>query len=339
MELTGRVVRQIVLLTMLLVVVPMVVFPEQFGTNLARASLIGVMYEVVFYGFVCFLFHRRASLLRLVGAAGVCLVYRMAVGAVFGLTIAAMYSMNLRLSLTLGVFSYLPAIVLQIAAAPFILRSALLPVIAPIRQRHSLIRELELRESRSRARAESAPADADETPVAPVAAPVSFAPHRAPEAPVRHAETTGTTSESFSLESNGFDRATRYIAEDGSVHLAAIVDTDGLLLGQFSRGTVVAESWAPLALLLREANLPVLKRTDWGGPERISLLLPGLKVVAVFEADFNMLVIADRQQSDFLDIRINQGLDTVRKYMAHRYGRTPIENAERQYESSTQDIH
>ncbi|MCK4574458.1 MAG: hypothetical protein KAU36_08800, partial [candidate division Zixibacteria bacterium] len=124
MEISGRVARQILLFSLIVLIIPMIVFPELFGTQLAKASLLNALYELVFYGCVLYFLNRGARLMQLVQAAGLCLVYRLALGMVLGLLIAAMYPMQLTVAVTLGMSSYIPAILLQMIATPFILKPA-----------------------------------------------------------------------------------------------------------------------------------------------------------------------------------------------------------------------
>ncbi|MEA3297112.1 MAG: hypothetical protein U9R56_04545, partial [candidate division Zixibacteria bacterium] len=102
MQITARIIRQIALFSMLLIVIPMVVFPELLGTSLTRMSLINIVYELAFYGAMGAMLDRKTTLRNLLQAAGMCLVYRMTLGAVFSFTIAAMYSMSISISLALG---------------------------------------------------------------------------------------------------------------------------------------------------------------------------------------------------------------------------------------------
>ena len=61
MYITGRIGRQILLYSLLLMIIPMIIFPEKFGSSLGKASLINAMFELVFYGLVIYFFNRKAS--------------------------------------------------------------------------------------------------------------------------------------------------------------------------------------------------------------------------------------------------------------------------------------
>jgi predicted regulator of Ras-like GTPase activity (Roadblock/LC7/MglB family) len=316
---------------MVLVIVPMVIFPNQFGTGLARASLVNAFVELVFYGIVLFVLNRRTTLINLVQAAGLCLVYRLAMGGLFGLVIAAMYSMNVRISITMGVSSYLPVILLQILATPFVLKPLLLQSLS-LRKAvpDSAGEPVEESSASPTAIAETSitPLTPAEVEPAPVVEPVSVAPMPDFSTPEKDDSPESKTPTKGWQEINGFDRATRYIGEDASVTLAAVIDNDGLLLSHFQRGDVDPEQWAPLALLMRTSQTAVLSRFGWGEPLGISLDLPGQHVVVSYDERFALIVAADQQGSGTLNIRINQALETVRQYLSQRYEERVFENLE-----------
>ena len=331
MEISGRHSRQILLLSLVVLIIPMIVFPARFGTGLAQMSLLYIGYEVVFYMVAAFGLLRRASLLPLFQAAAICLVYRLVLGAVFGLLIATMYSMNLRVSLMLGLFSYLPALLLHVVMTPFILTTALKVLLGASQRRMPAAFPAEHPETAgdgkttfvrtTSPRGQSAPAS--EPAIRPI-----------PEArPQTVVESAGTTRPG---DGSGFERATRYLAEHGSVLVAAVVDNEGLLLGHFQRGEAVAEDWAPLALLFYEQNQAVIDRFGGGVPERLTLQLPKVKVVLAREELFYFMVVAETQSDDLLGIRFSQGLEIVKKYVAERYDGERAANPENAYVRSTQ---
>lgn len=333
MELTSRISRQVALLSMVLVIVPVIVFPERFGTDLARASLITVLYEIVFYGLVLWLFYRRTNLIQLVQAGAVCLVYRLALGALFGLLIAAMYSMDIRVSIALGMSGYVPVVLFHVIAAPLVLRSALSGLLQG-RQPSRPVVEAQApptpsapparwEDTRSEGLAEQAPGQKQMTEMSPPAQPEAT-----PEWRDSMAERDNTRETGHHGELSGFERAARYIGEDGAVMMAGVVDREGLLLGGFSRGNLIAEDWAPYCWLFRQHNQAVLSRAGLDEPERLNLLLPDKKIIVAFDRQFALMVVAERQMSDTLSIRVNQALEMVRGYLVQRYNPELFENVE-----------
>jgi hypothetical protein len=328
MEITGRIVRQISLISMLVLIVPMIMFPDQLGAGLTKVSLINIVYELIYYSVVILFFYHRASLLKIVQITGLCLVYRLTLGAIFGFLIASMYSMNLTVSLTLGLASYLPAILLHIAVTPFILKPVSSQLVPFKKRRRQPIKEpvpVEVPEHGGTTAAVS-PKQAFSRPT-PVHVPE-------PKVHLSRESRVGSPSGQESAEANGFDRAVRYIGEDISVQLAVIVDDEGLLLGQFRRGEIEADDKGPFSLLFCETNRDALQRAGWGTPEKIDLSVKDTRIIVAHEESWRLMVVAHRHGDDFLNIRINQGLEIIRKYVARRYGQKLSVNAEKMYVSS-----
>lgn len=328
MEITPRIARQIGMLTMILVIAPMVAFPEQFGSGLGQTSLINVLYELVFYAVVLFVLNRRANLIQLIQAGALCFVYRLVLGALFGLVISAMYSMNIRVSLGLGMAGYLPAVYIHVLAAPFILKP-LLNQVFPGQPRKSPVREepkATIEEAADHPRPTSlANFETKEAPMMSTARPFQ------PAEVVPGLRTTAThdvSSEIGISDMNGFDRTTRYIGEDGAVLVAAVVDCEGLLLSRFERGQETAEQWAPQCWEMYQSHARILSKVDCSAPERLNVMVADKKVVVSFDSDFCLMVVAERQMTDTLSIRMNQGMEIVRQYIASRYGQELFENAE-----------
>lgn len=323
MEISGRIARQILIFSLLVLVVSMLMFPMKYGTDLPDAPLVNVGAELVFYGLVIHLLNRKLLPLQLVSSAGLCLVYRFALGAVLGVAIAAIYDWQLKVALLAGMGSYLPGMLLQVVATPFILR----PVVKSL---HA-------------SRPGSRPAGANMQSSAMDTTTSSFAASKGKGyrtsgrvSPTDStwragADAPGSGATGIGGDSNGFERATRYIGEDGSVLMAAVVDTEGLLLGNFCRRGVDADDWAPFALLLVEQNCQTLTRFGCTMPEKMDLFLKDKKVVVAREDAYCLMVVAERSTEDVLNIRINQGLEIVRKYVAERYSDKLIGNVEKTY--------
>ncbi|UCG60603.1 MAG: hypothetical protein JSV52_09725 [Candidatus Zixiibacteriota bacterium] len=321
MEISGRIARQILLFSLLVLTVSMVIFPKKYGTMLPEAPLVNVVFELVFYGLVVHLLNRKLSPLQLISSAGLCLIYRFALGGGVGLLIVALYSWKLKTALLAGMGSYLPGMLLQIVAAPFILK----PVIDSLHNPRAA--------RRTRPAASTNASDA--TSSVAVSKEKGFSktvPTYATESPAASGRTaqTGTSSSAVS-DGNGFERATRYIGEDGSVLVAAVVDKEGLLLGNFSRRGVDAEEWAPFALTLVEQNEQVVSKLACDAPEKIDILFDNKRIVVACEKAYSLMVVSERATDDVLNIRINQGLEIIRKYVVERYSDKLIGNAEKAY--------
>ena len=313
MEISGQTGRRALIGFVAALIVPLLFFPNQFGLQLARGGIVYLFYELVYYGFVGFLMQRRGNLINLAQFAGTCLIFRLTVGAVFGILVAVLYSMRLSISLSLGLSSYLPTVLLHVVATPLILKPILDDIVRAPRRVVSASPggSPSARESRASAPSERTPMRKTiTTPKAGDAAPSASRPTSMPMG-----------------DMSGFERAVRYIGEHSAVAIAAVVDHEGLLLANYRRGNAEPEDWAPLALLLFDANQSVLSRTDAGQPEKIDLVMPGHRIIVVRNDSWALLVVADHHSDETVHIRCAQGVETISKYMRERYSGDKEEEA------------
>lgn len=334
MEANGQTSRSVLLFSLVVMILPLVAFPARFGTELARASLVNALYELAYYGLVVWLFHRQASLWKVIEGAGVCLIYRLIVGAVFGLLVAAMYTMGVGVALSLGLSGYLPAILIQVALAPFILKPVVASLIAP---------EESVRRNVRRPRSLEA-GETGRTSIA-ISKQRGVVTQDTALEPTPPTEPDMVTGESFGADTgglktgsdlNGFDKAVGYIGEHGSVKLAIVVDDEGLLLANFMRGQTEAEVIAPQALRFLEGSREFLDRCNLDGLEKLDLLLDADRLVVAVSDGYCLVVLSERHDDDLLSIRINQGIDMINRFVAERYGDKLNSNAERIHVSSAQ---
>ncbi|MFC1475289.1 hypothetical protein ACFLQG_01445, partial [Candidatus Zixiibacteriota bacterium] len=263
MELSGRIIRQIILLSMVVLIVPMLIFPERLGLDLVKASFLNAMFELTFYAFAIFIFFRKARLSQLIQMAGLCLIYRFALGLVFGILIVLMYPMKMSIALSLGMSSYLPAIFLHIATAPFILK----PII-----------DNQLEERVSRVTIPQPKTVSENTGLSFVATKEKVVPpQEKPKAlPVEKimdiTAAPGKKSINTPEEYSGFEEAVKYISSDGSVQLVSVIDNEGLLLASFKRGDFDPEKYTPHTLSLIKTNNQELKKFGFEKPQKIEYL-------------------------------------------------------------------
>lgn len=310
------------LATLGLIVAPLLVFPEALGLPLALDVSANIALELLFYGLVLLALLRGQTMIEWFRSILLCFAYRLAIGAVFGFIVALAYGLQFSVALQLGAFSYLPALLVHALATPFVLRTWL---------------EVPRRLLASRP-APAASGTADYIPTGGTSIVLTRDRKSRPVVPQQsstHGEMPriiGRSSESAYAspgEVTGFDRAVRYVGEHLSVQLAAVVDKEGLLLSNFRRGTVVAEDWAPLALVFIETNRTVLDRYGLTVADKIDLVLKDRHVVVARDDQFTLLVVADRQVDETLNIRIHQALEAMRRFVAERYGKVAEINAER----------
>ena len=308
--------------TMIIVAVPFIAFPGRIGNELGSAQAWTVLLEIAYYAATIYLFNRRAVLPHIGMMAGLCLGYRLAAGVLFGLMISMLYSVSVVSGIKLGLYGYLPVMIIQVAGTPYVLRSYL--------ERYAVPRPV-LRAPKREPAIKEQPQPTGSISISRERGIVSESrvfSGGEPE-PKRSSVTSTDTFASNYNDLNAFDRAVKYLGEHGSVFLALVVDNEGLLLANYKRGSLIPEDWAPLALVMYDQNQRLLERSRLGTPEKINVAFQEKRLVITHEARFTVLVLAERQADDTLAIRINQCMEMIRKYVAERYSPKQEVNAER----------
>jgi len=313
--------RLMLLISSVLIVIPMVIFPAKLGTELSSGSFVYAIFEILYYGVIFFILRPASNLFQLFQGAGFTFLCRIVIGSVFGLLVSVMYDVGFTAALTLGVSKYLPAIILHVAFAPIITKPFYYAILG-----EASGDEL-YRDKKRRAAFQSSTAPTTTSQI--IVKPNAVIPR---EVSIEEPQTTVTVEKG----ADGFARAVKYIGEHHSVKLATVVDYEGLTMSSFSRNDVDVEKWAPLALLFNEANTRVLNRlSDVTGPERLDITFGQERLYAIKVSQFTLLVLSDREDDDLLGIRLAQGSDIISKYVSERYDKLMSANPEEKYVSST----
>lgn len=326
MTISGRSLWQLQLFSIVMLIVPMIVYPNMLGTNLQKFAATHILYELLFYFVVTFVLYRQVSFFQAIQISGVCLIYRLILACLFSFLLAAVHSMSVNVSFTLGMYSYLPALLLHIVATPLMLK----PMLDGLYSESFKGRVIRTTETSA-----TEPRDTGVTSVAyskerKVSKPVSRPMNRTASA--RRTSDHGARETQYNnTDLNGFDKATKYVGEDGSVRLVAVIDREGLLLSNFTRGGLVAEDVAPYTLSIMSTCAAKMEKIEYGSPERIDFMLKDERIVLATEKYCSLMVIAERRSDDLLNIRINQAIEMIRKYMSERYSQKLHPTMEKSY--------
>ncbi len=312
--------RLILLLSLVLVAVPMVLFPHRLGISFSGGSALFLLYEMIFYGVVLYAFRRDARLSTLMVGAALTLVYRLVLGAAFGVTIIIMYSLDSSIAFSLGMAKYMPGIILQVLAAPFVLRPVYLGMAAslsPVSEPH--YRRGARREVIGEASAVTTPSLRENL--------------ISPAAPAGRSETASPNTPAGS-DDNQFDRAMAYLGESGAVRMALLVDLEGLPLARFNRSPEEPEDWAPYALVSLERNCNF---AAWNGqqelPERVDVGFRSQRLLIRRIDRLILMLVTEPNVDETIHIRIAQAADMIRKYMNERYSPAIFARVEGRYVS------
>lgn len=315
---------QILLLSVIILMVPLFYFPSKFGLDLASGSFIYSFFEIAFYGFIFYFLRPGVSLAQLFAGAGATFLYRIIIGTLFGGLLALLYQMDFAVSLTLGISKYLPAIFLHIIAAPFIMKPVFTSIIGEQKVSHRAGRP-----SPSSKRQKSAqPGSARQSAMTEEKAFESFTRWGSKE--------SSSPGHSVTYDTNGFERAVKYLGEHHAVLVATVVDQEGLTMARFSRPGSDVEKWAPLALPFHRVNENIIKRNARQNKiEKLDLAFDGSRLIISRVASFDLMILANREEDELLNIRIAQAADIIKKYISERYDRLLSSGTEEEYVSST----
>ncbi|HSG99230.1 MAG TPA: hypothetical protein VLB27_04220 [candidate division Zixibacteria bacterium] len=319
-----RDVMQLVVFSLIVVVGPLLVYPRTFDVDLTVTWPSLFLAEFAYYLIVSALLNTGSGAGAAALGALVSFGYRICLAALFGLMIFAPGAAELGEAIGEGVYKFWPAFALFILSAPFVTVSLVRTMI-----------------ERMAAESQAAPQfTAPREPVAverPVrsearksvytATLVTGSEPREAAPPVEYAfgeaENTGAPA---SL--NGFERGVRYLAEDGSVRVAAVVDPNGLQLASTSRMGFIAEAWSPLAVTMMSENASVFARHGRQRPLQLEALYDDLKIDCRAIGPFLLMVVAERHADDLLGVRISQASDMIAKYISTRYSPAALASME-----------
>lgn len=314
--------------TVVAVAAPLAVYPTLFGKDLLEASWQYIPYEAVLYGLVGAIAFRCADLISILKVAGLSLAYRLVIGSLLGILIAVVFSTDIDLAIPLAEVSYWPGLVLQIILTPLVLMPVLKEFgVRPSAPRREPGRATTATPVRTQFPATPARERSEPVHVAPRPREISFP--EATAAPGRMTADSAVTT--IPADLNGFDRAVRYVAEHGSVYFVAVVDHEGLLLANYFRGQLDPEDLAPLAVSFLDWNRLIVNKGHFGEIEKIDILLKEKRLVLGRIGSWCMMTLAERLADDLLNIRINQGLDMLKKHWLERNGSNRQNEVEKAY--------
>ncbi len=340
---------QAAIFSLVILAISILFFTMKIGMSPAINSIRFFAFEVFFYGLVFYIFRPKSSLLQLFAGAGLTFLYRVIMGMAFGLWVWFFYSTgSLAAMLKLGVYAYLPAVILYIVVSPFIMRpffSGIMASTEPKKRPYRAYREA-VAEKKERA-TEDVPQEMEqpylpksqEKPATEQRSKDVDEMHKRPAPKAKHESrmyTEPTVVPTSDAGANGYDRAVSYLSEHHAVMLAVVVDHEGLTLASWRKADYDPEEWAPMARLIRESNRSALKRNE-NDPKVTSLdMIYGNNRLSIINADkFDLLVLSNHEEDELLRIRIVQAADIIRKYSSERYGNLLSSATEERYVSDT----
>jgi predicted regulator of Ras-like GTPase activity (Roadblock/LC7/MglB family) len=314
---------RITILSLILVAIPLFVFPNRLGLGLASGASINLLFELVFYGFVLYFFERSVNLVTLASGAALVLVYRLAIGAVFSVIILLTYGMQSAIAFSLGMTKYYPAVLLHVLAAPFVMRPLYLQLLGE-----------QGKASRRRARAsrkgQTGPAAVSRENLGGSISAAAKGDQRSERSGQGPAVVT------YVDDDNQFEKSVHYLGESGAVRMALVVDHEGLPLAQFNRSEEDVEVWAPLAVLIESNSGRLLNAYgSVGALDKIDFSTGKYRLILHRVRYVTLMILCETGVDETIHIRIAQAAEMIRKFISEKYSPAMFARVEEQYVSNT----
>lgn len=284
--------RLLILLGFFLAVTPLVFFPNDLGIKIAFTPFLIFPLEVLWYFVIYLLLFAELSLSISFLYGILTLVLRLLIGAIFGMLLYIMFPLETLSLEKIRIFTYFPALLIQISLLPFVIKISLGRTI-----------EAYWREKRRPKKV--------------------FLPSFQPSEEKRVAVT-----EKVEKVELGFEGALDYLKEYSGVEGVILVDNEGLVVSKRVNEGWDEEKIAPLALLLRKVNSDQLKKMDASPIERVEFLSQKLWISLNSIDDFTLLSLAQRSTDELLNIRILKAVEMIKTHLKKKYGGIFLKNQE-----------
>jgi predicted regulator of Ras-like GTPase activity (Roadblock/LC7/MglB family) len=295
-----REMRGILLISLLVMVVPLVLFPRELGLKLTSSVPLLVALELCWYALVLFVVFSRADAPRVFLSVLLTLGYRIGLGAGFGILLLVMFPLALSSSIKMGIYGYPPVFLLQALVSPFVLK----PVLGFLMEKRG---KSKTNEPRATASARD-PAE----PAVPERASQSFG----------EPEGRGPSPEEKESRVGGGEKLENflhYLREYAGVKAAVLVDHEGLVLAEDSSSDSDPETIATYARHIKEANDQILSKMGEKNSERIAIYTADAWICLNEIDDLTLAVVSDRRTDELLSVRIQQSIGMIRRYFCQKY--------------------
>jgi len=294
-----REMRGILLISLLVMVVPLVLFPRDLGLRLISSVPLLLTLELCWYALVLFMVFSKADAPRVLLYALLTLGYRIGLGIGFGILLLVMFSLELSSSIKMGIYHYPPVFLLQALISPFVLK----PIYGLLMEKP---RKREAGEPRT-----AMPAGETTEPAVSETALESVQ------------ELQGKGSSSKEKESRvgeeKLENFLHYLREYAGVKAAILVDHEGLVLAQDCSSDSDAETIATYAKHIKETNDRILDKMGEKSSERIGIYTADAWICLNEIDDLTLAVVSDRRTDELLSVRIQQSTGMIKRYFCQKY--------------------
>ncbi len=294
---TSAVVRQTILLTGALSVLPLLPYPSTLGLGtLGVHPWLGLVEAGLYLGFLSIL-ARWLTVPQLIAGAILSVVYRNLLGATCGTLMAVSNNAPWGQSVVIASWTYLPALLLHFLTAPLVMHSLLKELFGGEIHRgsnmaHATVRGMAPRKVNGPSRPDSGPR------VVHGVISARTTPHHVPS----------------------LDDAVAYAGEYDGVRMCWMADQDGLPLAVWQRQeyTGSADFWAPISLEIVEFDRRCLSVGGDVRPLRVEVRTDAGRIILETAGEFWLGVLTDRDTDELIGLRLSQSRDMILKHLQER---------------------
>jgi hypothetical protein len=296
---TATTIRQTILWTGVLAVIPLVAYPRIFGLGMFGFHPVFGLLEwgLYFAAFIALL--PSLSMAQRVLASGFTVVYRLTCAAMFAVLAALNNDFGLADTIAVGMWSYPLAVLPHVIAAPLVMRG-IWKIVYPATPQRTRLAGFQTR---------NRPATR-ETPV-----PTAVGALHAATTPAVASNRTSVRSESPS-----FDDAVSYVGGYTGVRMCWVVDNEGLPLAFWQRQdyTGAVEFWAPKSIELVEFNRRTLSVGGEVLPQHVEVRFEAGRLSLQAAGEYWIGLLTDRDADDLVGVRLTQAREMVLKHLQER---------------------
>jgi predicted regulator of Ras-like GTPase activity (Roadblock/LC7/MglB family) len=289
--------RGFLLISCFIMVVPLILFPRDFGIKLNLSLYFLLALELGWYALTLFILFPRESASRVLPFAMITLSYRNALGLGFTVLLLTMFSLSVTSALKLGIHLYAPAVLLQAIMAPFVLKSIFGVY---LKNRHKA----------QKTRVVGFQQETEEDSFSP--------PPEMPEdsEPIRSFQ---PEKESKVAVKTNLQSILHYLREYAGVKAALLFDQEGLVVASDSRQEFDAEKIATFSRHLKDVNDKVLLSMGEKPAERIGIHTSDLWMNLYQIGEFTLAVLSERRTDELLSVRITQSTVMIERFLVEKY--------------------
>ncbi len=296
---TASIVRQTILLTGVLAVLPLLTYPRTFGLGQFNLHPSFILIEWAAYFGLFLLTLPGMTMSQRFLASGSTVVYRLLCATLF----AALAALNSDFSwwdtMAVAMWAYPLSVVPHMILAPIVTRSVW----------GSVFEERAPRRRTTGFASSQRPARAQWTPTT----------IGVPPATVSKAE---TPKHYHPLESSpGFDQAVAYVGGYTGVRMCWLVDEEGLTLAFWQKQVYTdgSDFWAPVSVEIVEFDRRCLSVGGKVNPERVEVRTDAGRLIIEAVGEYWLGVLTDRDADELVGVRLSQAREMVVKHLAERH--------------------